>query len=160
MTNSSFWRCCLRCRSKGAFTNLQKNKIPEKSAEFYEVKVENCDGYRTLRSLWTIFVSVIASISFNVCHSCRQQDDYQIVRKLGRGKYSEVFEAINVTNNEKCVIKILKVCTCICQHSMETRKENKPLILKLNYKTQRVKLCKGTCSLLYFTFDFVSCSFV
>ena len=39
----------------------------------------------------------------------RQQDDYQIVRKLGRGKYSEVFEAINITNNEKCVIKILKV---------------------------------------------------
>ncbi|XP_064640149.1 casein kinase II subunit alpha isoform X3 [Lineus longissimus] len=38
----------------------------------------------------------------------RQQDDYQIVRKLGRGKYSEVFEAINITNNEKCVIKILK----------------------------------------------------
>lgn len=40
----------------------------------------------------------------------RQQDDYQLVRKLGRGKYSEVFEAINVTNNEKCVVKILKVC--------------------------------------------------
>lgn len=37
-----------------------------------------------------------------------QQDDYQIVRKLGRGKYSEVFEAINITNNDKCVIKILK----------------------------------------------------
>jgi casein kinase II subunit alpha len=36
------------------------------------------------------------------------QDDYQIVRKLGRGKYSEVFEGINVTNNEKVVIKILK----------------------------------------------------
>lgn len=36
------------------------------------------------------------------------QDDYQIVRKLGRGKYSEVFEAINITNNEKCVIKVLK----------------------------------------------------
>ena len=27
---------------------------------------------------------------------------------MGRGKYSEVFEAINVTNNEKCVVKILK----------------------------------------------------
>lgn len=40
-----------------------------------------------------------------------QQDDYQIARKLGRGKYSEVFEAVNITNNEKCVIKILKVCT-------------------------------------------------
>ncbi|XP_037077645.1 casein kinase II subunit alpha isoform X1 [Pollicipes pollicipes] len=37
-----------------------------------------------------------------------QQDDYQLVRKLGRGKYSEVFEAINITNNEKCVVKILK----------------------------------------------------
>ncbi|XP_055683169.1 casein kinase II subunit alpha [Lutzomyia longipalpis] len=36
------------------------------------------------------------------------QDDYQLVRKLGRGKYSEVFEAYNVTNNEKCVVKILK----------------------------------------------------
>jgi casein kinase II subunit alpha len=30
------------------------------------------------------------------------------VRKLGRGKYSEVFEGINVTNNEKVVIRILK----------------------------------------------------
>ena len=37
------------------------------------------------------------------------QDDYQVVRKLGRGKYSEVFEGINVVNNEKVVIKILKV---------------------------------------------------
>lgn len=39
------------------------------------------------------------------------QDNYQLVRKLGRGKYSEVFEAINVTNNEKVVVKILKVST-------------------------------------------------
>uniref|UniRef100_A0A672FK88 non-specific serine/threonine protein kinase n=1 Tax=Salarias fasciatus TaxID=181472 RepID=A0A672FK88_SALFA len=36
------------------------------------------------------------------------QEDYQLVRKLGRGKYSEVFEAINITNNEKVVVKILK----------------------------------------------------
>uniref|UniRef100_A0A673KID2 non-specific serine/threonine protein kinase n=1 Tax=Sinocyclocheilus rhinocerous TaxID=307959 RepID=A0A673KID2_9TELE len=36
------------------------------------------------------------------------QDDFQLVRKLGRGKYSEVFEAINITNNEKVVVKILK----------------------------------------------------
>ncbi|XP_042369792.1 uncharacterized protein LOC121963576, partial [Plectropomus leopardus] len=36
------------------------------------------------------------------------QDNYQLVRKLGRGKYSEVFEAINVTNSEKVVVKILK----------------------------------------------------
>ena len=36
------------------------------------------------------------------------QDDYQLVRKLGRGKYSEVFESINITNTEKCVVKTLK----------------------------------------------------
>ncbi|ONK64737.1 uncharacterized protein A4U43_C07F29350 [Asparagus officinalis] len=36
------------------------------------------------------------------------QDDYEVVRKVGRGKYSEVFEGINTTNNEKCIIKILK----------------------------------------------------
>ncbi|XP_051919958.1 casein kinase 2, alpha prime polypeptide a isoform X2 [Hippocampus zosterae] len=36
------------------------------------------------------------------------QDNYQLVRKLGRGKYSEVFEAINVSSSEKAVVKILK----------------------------------------------------
>ncbi|KAL3927986.1 MAG: hypothetical protein SGPRY_002580, partial [Prymnesium sp.] len=36
------------------------------------------------------------------------QDDYEVVRKVGRGKYSEVFEGINVTNNTKVIIKILK----------------------------------------------------
>lgn len=35
-------------------------------------------------------------------------DDYQLVRKLGRGKYSEVFEGIKVPGDEKVVIKILK----------------------------------------------------
>lgn len=39
----------------------------------------------------------------------RSQDDFQLVRKLGRGKYSEVFEAYNITNGDKCVVKILKV---------------------------------------------------
>jgi casein kinase II subunit alpha len=36
------------------------------------------------------------------------QDDYEVVRKIGRGKYSEVFAGYNVANNTKCVIKILK----------------------------------------------------
>lgn len=39
---------------------------------------------------------------------CRDTDNYEIVRKIGRGKYSEVFEGINVANNEKCVVKVLK----------------------------------------------------
>jgi len=29
-------------------------------------------------------------------------------RKIGRGKYSEVFEGINIVNYQKCVIKVLK----------------------------------------------------
>ncbi|KAL6993837.1 Casein kinase II subunit alpha-4, chloroplastic [Sarracenia purpurea var. burkii] len=37
-----------------------------------------------------------------------EQDDYEVVRKVGRGKYSEVFEGVHCTNNEKCIIKILK----------------------------------------------------
>ncbi|KAF5463688.1 hypothetical protein F2P56_013836, partial [Juglans regia] len=36
------------------------------------------------------------------------QDDYEVVRKVGRGKYSEVFEGLNVNSNERCIIKILK----------------------------------------------------
>lgn len=36
------------------------------------------------------------------------QDDYEVSRKVGRGRYSEVFEGINATTGEKCVIKILK----------------------------------------------------
>lgn len=47
------------------------------------------------------------------------QDNYQLVRKLGRGKYSEVFEGVNVTNNEKVVIKVLKViCIKSCPHTV------------------------------------------
>jgi casein kinase II subunit alpha len=37
-----------------------------------------------------------------------EQNDYEVVRKVGRGKYSEVFEGINVNNSQRCIIKILK----------------------------------------------------
>ena len=37
-----------------------------------------------------------------------EQEKYEIVRKLGRGKYSEVFEGVIVDKEEKCVLKILK----------------------------------------------------
>ncbi|XP_020968485.1 casein kinase II subunit alpha-like isoform X1 [Arachis ipaensis] len=39
----------------------------------------------------------------------REQDDYEVVRKVGRGKYSEVFKGVHSTDNEKCIIKILKL---------------------------------------------------
>ena len=34
--------------------------------------------------------------------------NYEIVSKIGRGKYSEVFEGINVLNDLPCIIKVLK----------------------------------------------------
>jgi len=37
-----------------------------------------------------------------------KQDDYEVVRKVGRGKYSEVFEGVHSATNDQCIIKILK----------------------------------------------------
>ncbi len=45
---------------------------------------------------------------FSVQKKNRDQDDYEVVRKVGRGKYSEVFEGVNSVSNERCIIKILK----------------------------------------------------
>eukprot|EP01061_Rhynchopus_euleeides_P024033 TRINITY_DN38854_c0_g1_i1.p1 TRINITY_DN38854_c0_g1~~TRINITY_DN38854_c0_g1_i1.p1 ORF type:complete len:340 (+),score=133.16 TRINITY_DN38854_c0_g1_i1:38-1057(+) len=44
--------------------------------------------------------------SMTICWN--PQDAYEVVRKIGRGKYSEVFEGVNVNNDERCVIKVLK----------------------------------------------------
>ena len=38
----------------------------------------------------------------------RDQDKYEVIRKVGRGKYSEVFEGTKVDTDERCIIKILK----------------------------------------------------
>jgi casein kinase II subunit alpha len=37
-----------------------------------------------------------------------ESENYEISRKLGRGKYSDVFEGYRVDNEEKIVIKLLK----------------------------------------------------
>jgi casein kinase II subunit alpha len=38
----------------------------------------------------------------------RTLDNYLVIRKLGRGKYSEVFEGKTISGGKKCVIKVLK----------------------------------------------------
>ncbi|KAJ7783258.1 kinase-like domain-containing protein [Mycena metata] len=35
-------------------------------------------------------------------------ENYEIVRRLGGGKYSEVFEGVDMVNSDRCVIKVLK----------------------------------------------------
>ncbi|KAK8962500.1 hypothetical protein KSP40_PGU000291 [Platanthera guangdongensis] len=36
------------------------------------------------------------------------QENYEVVRKVGRGKYSEVFEGVHCRDSQPCIIKILK----------------------------------------------------
>eukprot|EP01098_Paradermamoeba_levis_P005666 TRINITY_DN2380_c0_g1_i1.p1 TRINITY_DN2380_c0_g1~~TRINITY_DN2380_c0_g1_i1.p1 ORF type:complete len:341 (+),score=80.62 TRINITY_DN2380_c0_g1_i1:45-1067(+) len=70
---------------------------------------------RTLKSISRVYADVNTnnrpkeySDYENLVIAWGEQDNYEIVKKVGRGKYSEVFEGICVTNDEKCVIKILK----------------------------------------------------
>ncbi|KAG2545676.1 casein kinase II subunit alpha-like [Panicum virgatum] len=37
-----------------------------------------------------------------------EQDGYEVLRKVGKGKYSEVFEGFQPGSDERCIIKILK----------------------------------------------------
>ena len=46
-------------------------------------------------------------LRLSVC-ICRAQDNYEIIKKIGRGKYSEVYEGINAQTTQRIVIKILK----------------------------------------------------
>ena len=69
--------------------------IDTKNSLDFKLQIDSICSIRTLSRKW--------SISEKVSNFA-----LKLVRKLGRGKYSEVFEAINVTNNEKCVVKILK----------------------------------------------------
>jgi len=38
----------------------------------------------------------------------RLTDDYELLHKIGRGKFSEVFEALDILNNRKVIVKMLK----------------------------------------------------
>ncbi len=44
----------------------------------------------------------------NIKLSFGDQSNYEIVQNIGRGKYSDVYEGLNITNNKLCVIKTLK----------------------------------------------------
>lgn len=70
-------------------------------------------SYNILACFWShSFVSIGVPSFFKqiqiVVMRYRVQDHYEVIRKVGRGKYSEVFEGINISNNTKCIIKVLK----------------------------------------------------
>jgi len=70
----------------------------------------------------------------------REMEHYEVISKLGRGKYSEVFEGINSLTNEKCVIKVLKPSNSlvlkICVHWIIVQSGRK----KLKEKSQSSKI--------------------
>lgn len=71
-------------------------------------------GSRSIKSVAREFADVNAKRprsywdyeSLNI--NWNKPNDYEIVMKIGRGKYSEVFEGWNCRTSEPCVIKILK----------------------------------------------------
>ncbi len=92
--------------STGPWSRVYADVNAHKSREYWDYESHPIDwGYvGAWQSMYSPFITFTALYLFS-----RNQDNYQIVQKLGRGKYSEVFEAINVVNNTKVVIKILKV---------------------------------------------------
>jgi hypothetical protein len=42
------------------------------------------------------------------------QEAYEVVRKVGRGKYSEVFEGLKTASDERCIIKARCVLRVAC----------------------------------------------
>lgn len=82
-----------RNRRSNSLDSLETMTLPSAARVYTDVNAHKPDEY------WDYENYVVDWAS---------QDDYQLVRKLGRGKYSEVFEAINVTTADKCVVKILK----------------------------------------------------
>lgn len=36
------------------------------------------------------------------------QDKYEVLQQLGKGKYGEVFEGVNIESNKRCVVKIMR----------------------------------------------------
>ena len=52
--------------------------------------------------------ALMSPLPLRALRACRQQDGYEVLRKVGKGKYSEVFEGIRAGSQERCVIKILK----------------------------------------------------
>lgn len=89
---------------------LTKDGLGALANKIYQMNLHTFHGMR--RPLWwphNLFLRWLCALIWKWCCFHRNQDDFQLVRKLGRGKYSEVFEAINITNNEKVVVKILKV---------------------------------------------------
>ncbi|XP_050509322.1 casein kinase II subunit alpha'-like [Diabrotica virgifera virgifera] len=73
--------------------------------------MENFEGCGDQKNNEAVAISNALSRKCNSANECDKYEDannYSLIRKLGHGKYSIVFEGHNETNDEKVVIKVLK----------------------------------------------------
>ena len=81
---------------------------PRLYADVNKIKPKEYSDYENYENAWgfhLIFLVFIQLLFFSY-HS--NADDYEIMKKIGRGKYSDVFEGISVKKDIKVIIKILK----------------------------------------------------
>lgn len=100
----SFW-------GQGSNRKSRSRKIKNRARIYADVNQHRPREYWNCDTLSIPWGCVFLNPTFKDCiymTFCRNIDNYEIVRRIGRGKYSEVFEGIDVTNNTRCVIKILK----------------------------------------------------
>jgi len=76
-----------------ASSQRRHSLIPMRSRVFAEVNQQKSKEYWDYEN-------------FNITWG--SQDGYEVIKRVGRGKYSEVFEGVNTKDNTKCIIKMLK----------------------------------------------------
>ena len=65
--------------------------------------------YDSVNITWGVLENYEVVRKIGWSYWCKQKDNGEAnLLSLGRGKYSEVFEGINIVNYQKCVIKVLK----------------------------------------------------
>ncbi|CAH9110952.1 unnamed protein product [Cuscuta epithymum] len=69
---------------------------------------EPCPELESTRTSTCIVTGISRIMNHSMCSGGSDQRDYKVIQKVGRGKYSDVFEGVNVNSNEKCIIKVLK----------------------------------------------------
>mmetsp|Transcript_59632 Transcript_59632/g.134333 ORF Transcript_59632/g.134333 Transcript_59632/m.134333 type:complete len:335 (+) Transcript_59632:117-1121(+) len=73
-----------------ALRSVKRNKLPRLYPDANQGKPRDYWDYERLKVNWG------------------NLDDYEVVKKIGRGKYSEVFAGFHSPTDKQCVIKILK----------------------------------------------------
>lgn len=81
---------------------------PRLYADVNKTKPKEYSDYENYENAWGfhLFLFNFCPTSFFITIS--NADDYEIMKKIGRGKYSDVFEGISVKKDIKVIIKILK----------------------------------------------------